>query len=154
MFKERVFSEEVENAKIISITKPGKETSMEASKFRPISLINVGEKVLEKSLTNRITHRVYSNDLMNRNQFGFIPKRSATDAALAFKEYLEEGTKYEHIAILVSLDVKGAFYPAWWPSRLNTLKEFNCPENLYELAKSYFSERMAKMSTNTIQMSV
>jgi hypothetical protein len=69
-------------------------------------VIHVGGKVLEKLLINRIMHHVYRNDLMNHNQFGFTPKKSATDAALAVKEYLEEGIKEGHIAILVSLDVK------------------------------------------------
>jgi hypothetical protein len=66
---------------------------MEAAKFRPISLINVGWKLLEKLLINIIMHRVYSSGLMNHNQFGFIPKKSAIDATLAVKEYLEEGMK-------------------------------------------------------------
>jgi hypothetical protein len=57
---------------------------------------------------------------MKHNQFGFTLKKSATDAALAVKEYLEEGMTEGHIAILVSLDVKGAFDAAWWPSALKT----------------------------------
>jgi len=56
-----------------------------------------------------------------------------------------------HIAILVSLDVKGAFYAVSWPSFLKILKELKCPKNLYNLAKSYFSERTATLSTNSIQ---
>jgi hypothetical protein len=35
-------------AKIIPIVKPGKENSLYPSKYRPISLINIGGKVLEK----------------------------------------------------------------------------------------------------------
>jgi len=68
-------------------------------------------------------------------------KKSAIDAALAVREYLEEGMREGDIAILVSLDVKGAFDAAWWPGILKTLKELNCPKNLYNLAKSYVSER-------------
>ena len=60
--------------------------------------------------------------------------------------------KQGHIAILDSLDVKGAFDAAWWPSILKTLKEFNCPTNLYNLAKSYLSERSAIFATNSVQM--
>ena len=151
MFKER-FPEEVEKIKIIPITKPGKENSSQVSKFRPISLINVGGKVLEKLLINRIMHHIYSNNLMNPNQFGFTPKKSATDAAIAVKEYLQVGMREGHIAILVSLDVKGTSDAAWWPSILNALKEFNCPKNLYNLAKSYFSGRRAILSSNIIQI--
>jgi hypothetical protein len=93
-------------------------------------------------------HHAYSNNLLNYNQFGFTPKKSAIDAALAVKEYLEG-----HIAVLISLDVKGAFDAAWWPGILETLKEFNCPKNyLYSLAESYFSERTAVLTTSSIQM--
>jgi len=112
----------------------------------------VGGKVLEKILINRIMHQVYSNNLMNYNQFGFTPKKSAIDAGLAVKEYLEEGMSQSHIATLVSLDIKGSFDAAWWPSILKTLKEFNCPKNLYNLAKSYLSERTAIFTTNSMQM--
>ena len=75
-----------------------------------------------------------------------------TCAALAVKEYLEEGKREGHMAILVSLDIKDAFDAAWWPSILKTLKEFSCSKNLYNLAKSYFSERTAILTTSSIQM--
>jgi len=88
---------------------------------------------------------------MNPNQYGFPPKKNATDAALAIKKYIE-GMREGHIAILVSLDVKGSFDAALWPSILNTLKAFYCPKNLCNLAKSYFSGRAAILSTNSIQI--
>jgi len=70
---------------IIPIIKPGKEESDEVSKFRPISLLDLGGKVLEKILVNRIYHHVYSQGHMNENQFGFIPQESTIDAAMAIK---------------------------------------------------------------------
>jgi hypothetical protein len=60
--------------------------------------------------------------------------------------------KQGHIAVLVSLDIKDAFDAAWCPSILKTLKEFNCPKNLYNLAKSYLSERTAIFTTRSMQM--
>ena len=48
--------------------------------------------------------------------------------------------------------MKGAFDAAWWPSILHTLKVFNCPKNLYNLARSYFSGRTATLHTNSIQI--
>ena len=91
--------------KIIPIRKPGEENSTEVPKFRPISLINAAGKVVEKLLINRVMH-IYINNLMNRNQYGFTPKGNATNATLTIKEYIEEGMREGHIAILVSLDVK------------------------------------------------
>jgi len=51
---------EVEKALIIPIIKPGQEGSDEVQKFRPISLLNTGGKVLEKVMINRINLNVYS----------------------------------------------------------------------------------------------
>jgi hypothetical protein len=53
-------------AKIIPITKPGKENSMEPSKYHPIILLNIGGKILEKLLINRINHHIYRNDRNDR----------------------------------------------------------------------------------------
>jgi len=47
--RESSFPKKWKKVKIIPITKPGKENSTNVSKFRPISLINVGGKVLEKN---------------------------------------------------------------------------------------------------------
>jgi len=72
--KEGVFPKRWKTAKIIPIVKPGKEGSDEVSKFRPISILASGGKVLEKLLINRINHHVYTRGHMNENQFGFRPQ--------------------------------------------------------------------------------
>jgi hypothetical protein len=61
------FSSRWKRARIIPITKPGKENCNDASKYRPISLLNLAGKVLEKMLINRIMHFLYSNELLNKN---------------------------------------------------------------------------------------
>jgi len=48
---------------IIPIIKPGKETSDDISKYRPVSLINKAAKVLEKVLINRLMHFMHSHNL-------------------------------------------------------------------------------------------
>ena len=80
------FPKKWKKVKIVPITKPGKGNSMEVTKFRPISLTNVAGKVMEKLLTNRITHFVYRNELLNCNQYGFTPQKSAIDAAIEVKD--------------------------------------------------------------------
>ena len=60
---------------IMPIIKPGQEGSEEVSKYRPISLLDTGGKVLEKIMINRINHHVYSQGYMNENQYGFRPQK-------------------------------------------------------------------------------
>jgi len=67
------------------------------------------------------------------------------------KEYIEEGFRRGHITIIISLDVQGAYYAAWWPSILHNLKILDCPKNLYNLTRSYFSGRTATLHTYSIQ---
>ena len=108
---------------------------------------------MEKLLINRIMHHVFTNDPLNHNQFGFTPKKSTTDAAIAVKEFAEEGLGQGLITILVSLDVKGAFdAPPEWPGILKTLQDFNCPRNLYNLTKNYLSQRTTVMTTSTLKV--
>ena len=64
-----VFSKRGKVAKLIPNVKPDKENSDEVSKYRPISLLNTGGKVLEKLLINRINHHVFAQDIMNKNQY-------------------------------------------------------------------------------------
>jgi len=52
---------------------------------------------------------------MNNNQFGFTPQRSTIDAAMALKTFVI-GLAAGDVIVLVSLDVKGAFCAALWPS--------------------------------------
>jgi hypothetical protein len=55
------FPKRWKKARIISITKPGKENCNDRSKYRPISLLNKGGKVLEKLLISRTfsTAKIY-----------------------------------------------------------------------------------------------
>ena len=111
-FKEGHFSEQWKIAKIIPITNPGKKDSYDPSKYRPISLINIEGKELEKLLINRIMHHLYKTEFLNHNQFGFIPQKSTTDAVMMVKQFI--GPELERrVVIMTSLDVKGAFYAAW-----------------------------------------
>ena len=93
-------------AKLIPITKPGKEKSEDVSKYRPISFLNIGWKILEKAVINRINHHVFSHDIMNNNQYGFTPQRGTINAAMALKDLVVKGLIAGEVIVLVSLNVK------------------------------------------------
>ena len=136
---------------LIPLIKPGKEELNEAQKYRPISLLNVGGKVLEKLLIDRINYHLYSNSLIN-NQFGFCPQKSTIDAALAVKQFAQYHLQQRNYVVMISLDVLGAFDATWYPSILNNLRNLRCPSNLYNLTRTYFSDRVATWHANTYRM--
>ena len=91
--KKGCFPRRWKTVKIIPIVKPGKENSMEPSKYRPISLLNIGGKVLEKLLINGINRHVHKNELLTDSQYGFTPQKSTTDAAIEAKKIHGTGKK-------------------------------------------------------------
>jgi len=150
--KNGVFPERWKKAKIIPITKPDTLNSKDITKYRPISLLNVGGKILEKVLTNRINHHIFSTEFLNKNQYGFIPQTSTIDAITAVKEFVQEEFAKGEITVTISLDVEGAFNSAWVPTVLKNFKESSCPRNLYNLTKNYFTQRKATLATNNIKI--
>jgi len=150
--KRGCFPKKVEIAKIIPIIKPGKEKSMDPFKYRSISLLNMGGKVLEKLLISRINHHVYKHNLLTDRKFGFMSQKSTTDAAMEAKKIIQPVLENRGLVIMIILDVKGAFEAAWWPSILQALKYLGCRRNLYNLSKGYFSHRTAVMFTNSVSI--
>jgi len=132
-----VFPMRSKRTKLVPITKPGKDKSEDVSKFRPISLINKGGNVLEKLLINRINHHVFSHNYMNKNQYEFTPQKSTTDAAMTVKNVVTYGLTAGDVLVIISLDVKGACDADWWPAILKGLRAYECPNNLFNLARSY-----------------
>jgi hypothetical protein len=82
-----------------------------------------------------------------------MPQNSTTDAAVKAIKFIEPELEKRKVVIMTSLDVKGAFDAAWWPSILTVLKDSGCPRNLYDLIKGYFSQRTAVMSTKRLRWS-
>ena len=147
--KRGYFPKEWKIAKIIPIIKPGKEGSQDPSKYRPISLLNIGGNVLEKLLINRIMYYIYKIEYINDSQYGLTLQKSTTDAAMAVKQFIEPELEKGKIVIMASLDVKGAFNAAWWPAILKGLRDAKCPRNLYQLTQDYVRERRAVISFNS-----
>jgi hypothetical protein len=94
---------------ILPIVIPGKEGLNEVGKYRPISLINTGGKIIEKLLINGINHHLYSRRQLNKNQYGFLPQKSTVDTSMAVKVFAHTHLVQQNMVIMTSLDVLGAF---------------------------------------------
>lgn len=134
------------------IPKPNKNTYNELSSFRPIGLINVFAKLLEKLIISRLTYYMVTNSKANCKQFGF---KQQTSTIQAIHNALEQINKHksnnEHV-IVASLDIKSAFDNAWWPAIFHRLRTIDCPKNIYNILLSYITNR--KVQINFADVSV
>jgi hypothetical protein len=54
-------------------------------------------------------HHVYTTEALNKNEFGFTPQKSMVDPAMEVRQYIEPHLNRRRVAIIISLDVQGAF---------------------------------------------
>lgn len=77
--------------------------------WRPIALLSCLGKGLERLLAKRMSHLAVTWDIVGRQQFGALPKRSAIDLVSCVVHDIEEAKSQGWATTLVTLDVQGAF---------------------------------------------
>jgi retron-type reverse transcriptase len=93
-------------------------------------------------------HHAYTTEALNKSHYGFTPQKSTVDAAMEVRQYIEAHLTKGGAAIIISLDVQGAFGSSWWPAILHRLRDIKCPRNLYYLTRDYLKRRKAVMTVN------
>lgn len=138
------FPTQWKSAHVVVLRKPGKEDYTHPKSYRPIGLLSVFGKIVEKLMIGRI--QWHTLPTLHKNQYGFLPQRGTEDALYDLVEQVKAEIDAKKIVILVSLDIEGAFDNAWWPSLKQQLIARKCPRNLYALVDSYLSERKIKVN--------
>jgi len=97
-------------AKVIAVSKPGKDPH-EAASYRPISLLSVCFKAMERLILNRINPTV--DEVVVIEQAGFRRGRSTCDQVLALTTYIENGFQSGLKTGAVFLDLTAAYDTVW-----------------------------------------
>lgn len=134
------------------IPKPNKNKYTETSSFRPIGLINVFGKLLEKLIINRLTHHIAVTNQQCSKQFGFKQQTSTNNAIHSALETINQAKANNEQVLAISLDIMAAFDNAWWPAIFKRLRDIKCPTNLYQILISYTQGR--KVYINFLDCSV
>jgi ribonuclease HI len=128
------------------IPKPNKDDYAKLSSFRPIGLVKVFGKLLEKLTINRLVHHMHTNNQVVNRQFGFRLQTSTTHAIIHALKLIEEGKNEGEQVLAVSLDIRAAFDNAWWPAIFQRLKRIGCPKNIYNILLSYVTNRQVQLA--------
>ncbi|XP_063634857.1 uncharacterized protein LOC134805492 [Cydia splendana] len=128
----------LKRAKIIAILKPGKSDDKVES-YRPIALLSVIYKLLERIIYNRISSVI--NNSIPQEQAGFRPQRNCTDQVLALTTHIEKGSDRNMKASAVFIDLTAAYDTVWRQGLLLKLLKIVPCIKIYRLLESALSNR-------------
>lgn len=136
-----VFPKVWKSGNVIILPKGGDRDLSDAKSYRPIKLLPVFGKALEKLINRRMLRVIDSQGGFSNKQYGFRHGRSTEDAVCDLIKSVK--TTQHKYALGLFLDISGAFDNLWWVSIMSNLRRIRCPANLYLLLRDYLSERKA-----------
>ncbi|GBN38150.1 Putative protein in type-1 retrotransposable element R1DM [Araneus ventricosus] len=134
------FPESWKYAKLVLLAKPSKDPRLPGS-YRPICLLSVVSKVLDKLITQRLLFLCQQQDFLHPRQHGFRAGRSCETASASLWSEMFSALGNRGRVCIVSLDVAGAFDSVWRHSVLKRLIQANCPRNIFGIVRDYFQNR-------------
>jgi hypothetical protein len=106
-FLQGVFPKLLKSALVIPVYKNGSHS--DPSNYRPISILTVFSKLLEKLFYNRLIAFIEKYEVLHSNQFGFRKSKSTSTALACVLSSLLNKSSSNTKTILALLDLKKAF---------------------------------------------
>ena len=106
-FKEGVFPSQLKIAKVIPIHKNG--SKVEASNYRPISLLASISKIYEKLVHHRLLEYLEKHNVLYGRQYRFRPGRSCEHALLDAQHKVLHSMNKRQVSLLLLIDFSKAF---------------------------------------------
>jgi hypothetical protein len=125
-------------AKVISIIKPGKYGT-DPAHYRPISLLSVVYKLVERLILQRIQPLI--EDVTPINQAGFRQHRSCTEQVMALTTHIKAGFQHQLKAGAVFVDLTAAYDTVWREDLMIKFLEAVSCLNLFNLLNNMLSNR-------------
>ena len=117
------------------IPKPGKDPT-DVSSYRPISLLSIISKVLEKLLHKRINKDMHQQDWIPRHQFGFRQAHCTVQQCHRLTDIINKALENHQYCTASFLDVSHSFDKVWHPGILLKIKQ-TLPPGYFHLLQSY-----------------
>jgi hypothetical protein len=133
--------EEWKEANVVVIHKKGKKT--DPSNYRPISLLPVCSKVLERCIYNKIIPHI--RPLISKHQHGFLANSSTNTQLISFFNDINNILDEKDDIDLVYFDLSKAFDSVPHLPAITKLKSFGINGNLLNWFENYLSNRKQRV---------
>lgn len=137
------------HAKIITLPKPGKDTTS-PSGYRPISLLPTMSKLFEKVVQKRLQNTLDAHQVLRPEQFGFRSRHSTIHQLLRLVDEIITAFNNRHFVASLFLDITRAFDSVWHEGLLHRLISYNFPPYLIHLINSYLQHRSFTVTNDDI----
>ena len=138
----KTFPKSWKHAIIIALHKSGEIE--EPANFRPINLLTILSKILEKVVESQLMSYLETNNLLNPNQYAYRPKSSTEHALLNITDKIYTAIDKGYISLLVLLDLSKAFDSVNHDKLIRKLQNLHIETTWF---KSYLSERTQSVKT-------
>jgi hypothetical protein len=131
-------------ALMIFLPKPGK-TPLEHINYRPISLLEVPGKLLEKIINRRLIKTIENRGLYNSRQHGFRPNRGTNTATAILYETIATARGNDEKTEIILRDISRAFDKVWHDGLRDKIRRIQLPDCMTRLLCSYITDRTASI---------
>ena len=133
------YPQKLKLGKIIPIYK--KNNKMDPTNYRPISLLSVINKIIEKVIHKRLYEYFEKNKIIYQYQFGFRHSYSTTMALIEITDQLREQIENKYVTMGIYIDLTKAFDLVDHNILLAKLQAYGIRGPALNLIKSYLSDR-------------
>lgn len=104
---EGIIPAELKKSLVKPIYKQGKQSNF--SNYRPIAILSVVDKILEKYVLKHLNRYLEAHSLINNHQFGFQKGKSTSILLSDFNEFVKNKLNSNKIVLVLFIDYKKAF---------------------------------------------
>ena len=138
-FSTGIFPDALKICKTIPIHKGGLTTDI--SNYRPISLLSVFDKIIEKLMHKRLYNFLEEHNSLFRNQFGFRKNNSTSLALIQITEKIKESIDNKKYGCGIFIDLRKAFDTVNHSILLTKLDHYGIRGIALQWFKSYLNNR-------------
>ena len=147
-FSEGKFPDKNKMAKVIPIHK--KSCTNDINNYRPISLLPVFSKIMEKLMAKRLNVFLQENSIICNNQYAFRPGLSTEHSLIAIIETTKKTIEEKKYGCGVFIDLKKAFDTVNRQILLHKLEHYGIRNESLSWFESYLKDRQQYVTINKI----